>query len=84
MCTAADSAHSSVIDGRPTRHKVYAQSINSRLGIEKVFGWIKQWCGLRQFKVRGTDKVSTVCGTHAIPCHLVRLCNLLNAELEVA
>jgi hypothetical protein len=25
-----------------------------------VFGWIKQWGGLRQFKLRGTDKVSAV------------------------
>jgi hypothetical protein len=25
-----------------------------------VFGWIKQWGGLRQFKLRGTGKVSTL------------------------
>ena len=29
----------SAIDGRTTRHEGYAQSINARRGIEKVFGW---------------------------------------------
>ena len=37
-----------------------------RRGIEKVFGWIKQWGGLRQFKLRGTEKVSAVFGLHVI------------------
>ena len=30
----------SAIDSRTTRHEGYAQSINARRGIEKVFGWI--------------------------------------------
>ncbi len=30
----------SAIDGRTTSHQGYAQSINARRGIEKVFGWI--------------------------------------------
>jgi hypothetical protein len=34
-----------------TRHEGYAKSINVRRGIEKVFGWIKQWGRLRQFKL---------------------------------
>ena len=34
-----------------TRHEDYAKSINARRGIEKVFGWIKQWGRLRQFKL---------------------------------
>jgi len=38
----------SAIDGRTARHEGYAKSINARRGIEKVFGWIKQWGGLRQ------------------------------------
>jgi len=42
----------SAIDGRTTRHEGYAKSINARRGIEKVFGWIKQWGGLRQFLPR--------------------------------
>ena len=44
----------SAIDGRTTRREGYAKSINARRGIEKVFAWIKQWGGLRQFKLRGT------------------------------
>jgi hypothetical protein len=40
----------SAIDGRTARHEGYAKSINARRGIEKVFGWIKQWGGLRQFR----------------------------------
>jgi hypothetical protein len=42
----------SAIDGRTTRHEGYAKSINASRGIEKVFGWIKQWGGLRQFRPR--------------------------------
>ena len=74
----------SAIDGRTTRHKGYGQSIKARIGIEKVFGWIKQWGGLRQFKLRGTENVSAVFDLHVIAYILVRLGNLLNAELEAA
>jgi transposase len=74
----------SAIDGRTTRHEGYAKSINARRGIEKVFGWIKQWGGLRQFKLRGTEKVSAVFGLHVIAYNLIRLGNLLNGELEAA
>ena len=70
----------SAIDGRTTRHKGYAQSINARRGIEKVFGWIKQWGGLRQFKLRGTEKVSAVFGLHVIAYNLIRMGNLLKAK----
>jgi len=45
----------SAIDGGTIRHESYARSINARRGIEKVFGWIKKWGGLRQFKLRGTE-----------------------------
>jgi len=31
-----------------------------------VFGWIKQWGGQRQFKLRGTVKVSAVFGQHVV------------------
>jgi IS5 family transposase len=74
----------SAIDGRTTRHEGYAQSINARRGIEKVFGWIKQWGGLRQFKVRGTEKVSAVFGLHVIAYNLIRLGNLLKPQLAAA
>jgi len=65
-------------------HSRGRRPINARRGIEKVFGWIKQWGGLRQFKVRGSEKVSAVFGLHVIAYNLVRLGNLLNGELEAA
>ena len=74
----------SAINGRTTRHEGYAKSINARRGIEKVFGWIKQWGGLRQFKLRGTEKVGAVFGLHVIAYNLIRLGNLLKPVLEAA
>ena len=74
----------SAIDGRTTRHKGYAQSINARRGIEKVFGWIKAFGGLRQFKVRGAENVSAVFGLHVIAYNLIRLGNLLKPEMAAA
>jgi transposase len=74
----------SAIDCRTTRHEGYAQSINARRGIEKVFGWIKQWGGLRQFMLRGTDKVSAVFGLHVIAYNLIRLGNLLRPAMAAA
>jgi len=67
----------SAIDGRTTRHEGYAKSINARRGIEKVFGWIKQFAGLRQFKLRGQGNVTAVFGLHVIAYNLIRLGNLL-------
>ena len=74
----------SAIDSRTTRHMGYAKSINARRGIEKVFGWIKEFGGLRQFKLRGTEKVGAVFGLHVIAYNLIRLGNLLKPELEAA
>lgn len=56
----------SAIDGRTTRHEGYAKSIHARRGIEKIFGWIKQFAGLRQFKLQGQSNVSAVFGLHVI------------------
>ena len=67
----------SAIDGRTTRHEGYSKSINARRGIEKVFGLIKQFSGLRQFKLRGRDNVSAVFGLHVIAYNLIRLSNIL-------
>ena len=49
-----------------------------------MFAWIKQWGGLRQFKLRDTDNVSAVLGMHVIAYNLIRLGNLLKPELEAA
>jgi len=70
----------SVIDGRTTRHQGYAKLINAPRGIEKVFCWIKQWGGLRQFKLPCTEKVSAVFGLHVIAYNLIRLSNILLAQ----
>jgi hypothetical protein len=74
----------SAIDSRTTRHEGYAKSINARRGIEKVYGWIKQLGGLRQFKLRGTGEVSAVFGQHVITYNLIRLGNLLNTVMAAA
>jgi transposase len=74
----------SAIDGRTTRHEGYAKSIHARRGIEKVFGWIKQFGGLRQFKLRGQGKVSAVFGLQVIAYNLIRLGNLLRPVEAVA
>jgi hypothetical protein len=82
-----NTAHlgASAIDGRTKRHEGYAKSVNARRGIEKVFAWIKEWGGLRQLKLRGTEKVSAVFGLHEIAYNLIRLGNLLRpAEMEAA
>ena len=77
-------AGGSAIDGRTTRHQGYAKSIYARRGIEKVFGWIKQWGGLRQFKLRGTEKVGAVFGLHVIAYNLIRVGNLLKPVMAAA
>jgi hypothetical protein len=74
----------SAIDSRTTRHEGNSQSIHARRGIEKVFGWIKQWGGLRQFKLRGKGKVSAVFGLHVIAYNLIRLGNLPRPSMAVA
>lgn len=71
----------SAIDGRTTRHTGYAQSINARRRIEKVFGWIKQFGGLSQFKLRGQENVSAVFGVHVIAYNLTRLGNLFRPAM---
>ena len=73
------------MDGRTTCNEGCAKSINARPGMEKVLGWwIKQWGGLRRFKVCGTDKASALFGLHMIDISLIRLGNVLNPAMETA
>ena len=65
-----------------TRLEGYAKSINARRGIEKIFGWIKQFGVLRQFKLRGRDNVSAVFGLHVIAYNLIRLGNILKPVMD--
>lgn len=52
--------------------------------IEKIFCWIKQFNGLRQFKLRASDNVNAVFGLHVIAYNLIRLSNILNPVMDVA
>jgi hypothetical protein len=49
-----------------------------------VFGWLKAFGGLLQFKLRGQEKGSAVFGLHVIAYNLIRLGNLLKPVMEVA
>jgi hypothetical protein len=49
-----------------------------------VIGWIKQWSGLRQFNLCGTEKVNVVFGLHVIAYSLVCLANLLSSAMATA
>jgi hypothetical protein len=46
--------------------------------------WLDQTVGLRQFKLRGTDKVSAVFGLHVIAYNLIRLGNMLKPAMAAA
>ena len=47
----------SALDGRTTRHAGYAISQRRRKLVEEVFGWMKTIAGIRQTKLRGTERV---------------------------
>ena len=49
-----------------------------------MFGLIKQWGGLRQFKVRSPETVSAVIGLYVIDYNLIRLGNLLKPQLAAS
>ena len=53
-------------------------------GIERDFGWIKQWGGLRQFKLGGTEKGSAVFGLNVVASNLIRLGKLLKPAMTAA
>jgi len=74
----------SAIDGRTARHQGYAQSINAKQRIEKVFGWIKQAAGLRQLKARGLSKVGAVFRLHVVVYNMIWITNLLRAQQQQA
>ncbi len=57
--------------------------MNVHYGIEKLFGWIKQWGGFRQFKLPGTERVSSVIGLNVIPCILLHLSMLITTRQQM-
>ncbi len=62
----------------------YAKTIIARREIKNVFGWIKAFGGLRQFKLRGTEKVVAVFCLQVIAYNLIRLGNFLKPALAAA
>ena len=66
----------SAIDGRTTRHASYGMSQRCRKRVEEPFGWGKTVGLIRQFKVRGLDKVNTVFLMTMMGWNLTRLRNL--------
>jgi hypothetical protein len=74
----------SAIDGRTARHQGYAQSINSRRGIEQVLGWLKQSAGLRQLEARDESKVGAGFRLHLVAYNLSRITHLLRAQEVMA
>ncbi|CAK6686892.1 hypothetical protein ICNINCKA_00092 [Synechococcus sp. CBW1107] len=53
-------------------------------GMVTVFGWIKAFGGLRQFKLRGIEKVGAVFVLHLIAYNLIRLGNILKPAMVAA
>jgi hypothetical protein len=51
---------------------------------QKVFGCIKQWGVLRQFKLRGSEKVATLLRVHVIAYNLIRLGNMFKTIMATA
>lgn len=69
----------SAIDGRTTRHRSYRLSQVIRKRIEEAFGWCKEIGGLRQTKLRGTDRVRQRFEIVMSAYNLIRIRNLLLA-----
>jgi hypothetical protein len=58
----ADGFCGLAIEGRTTRHDGCVRSMHARAGIEMILGWIKQFDGLHQFRLRGQGTVGAVFG----------------------
>lgn len=69
----------SALDERTTRHAGYRCSQVARRGIEKIFGWLKQYGGLRKSRFRGVARTQLAARLAAVAYNLLRL-----ARLEMA
>ena len=69
----------SAIDRRTTRHRSYRLSQVIRKRIEEAFGWCKEIGGLRQTKLRGTDRVRQRFEIVMSAYNLIRIRSLLRA-----
>jgi len=63
----------SAIDRRTTRHAGYEISHRKRRRIEKVFGWLKEYAGMRRMRHRGRLRVGWMFVLSAAAYNLVRM-----------
>lgn len=63
----------SAIDRRTTRHRGYEISNRKRRRIEKVFGWLKEYAGMRRMRHRGQPRVGWMFVLSAAAYNLVRM-----------
>ena len=73
------SRRRSNVDGRTTRHPGYAMSTRARRLIEKVFGWMKGFGGIRRTRFRGLDRTSLTTKFVAAAYNILRIANLTTA-----
>src|SRR5215467_10952354 len=71
----------SAIDARTTQHANYRISQKKRKRIEECFGWLKTIALLRKVRHRGTLKVDWIFTFACAAYNLVRMRNLMAAEL---
>ncbi len=69
----------SAIDGRTTRHAIYAVSQRKRKLIEEAFGWAKTIAGVAKVKVRGFARVRFQFTFAMAAYNLIRMPRLLAA-----
>jgi transposase len=74
-----DTNRRSAIDGRTTRHRSYAISMNKRKQIEEPFGWMKTIGGMRKARHCGRDLVEWFFVFTAAAYNLVRIPKILAA-----
>jgi transposase len=86
MCITPHAAHNlarrgSAIDGRTTQHAGYRISQKKRKRIEECFGWLKTIALLRKVRHRGTLNVDWMFTFACAAYNLVRMRNLMAAEV---
>lgn len=71
--------HTSLVDGRTSRHEGYQISQRKRKRIEEIFGWVKTIGLMRRPMVRGCEKIDWVFTFSLAVYDLVRIKNLCPA-----
>jgi len=75
--TQNTNGRSSAIDGRTTRHEVYALSLHCRARIEEIYGWLKTVGGQRKTRYRGEPLVEWMFELSLAAYNLVRMRKLV-------